>query len=550
MRARRAVLIGLVAASVVVGVRLYHQRRGAPPERGATVPALLADEDDALVLDATTERKPGERRVRLRVRGRAGEALLVMLDTGPSDPGDFAFGKANLIAAGDRAAGADFVAAVAAWLDVPPPARGTQGELAPFPLGYVRLGTEDGWEANKLFLQRGDHEAELFLNLSADGKQARLVQKDEAYAGDVLALLAMALRDGVPPRRTPQNDPLLASMQPLFASFQPVAGGVGKTRKIVALGDGFLVVRDVERDGKRGSELLRWQHPSAAPTPVATSDGVIADVLVSPDDKHAALAIVFPRSRGVISSDDPGMYAIVELATGSIDRLQSVASYVIGLAAAFSPDATRVAISSDKVTRVYDVASRRMLASTPAALDALPLQWTTTDGVLLLHADYDAGDDDDDGDGDRDDVSGSHDVSDVDVAEELEPKLTYYRWQPGKDAPRAIPAPAVRSPDGRHSIRVTKDGLTIAGPDGNKRVLASRPEDLVSYKVVGDFDRQRWLGPQHVIVDLEEPMTLDLKTAKLSYLFPTGGLDLEAASRDGRMILARDDQDRLLWARR
>jgi hypothetical protein len=91
----------------------------------------------------------------------------------------------------------------------------------------------------------------------------------------------------------------------------------------------------------------------------------------------------------------------------------------------------------------------------------------------------------------------------------------------------------------------------ITGPGGSKRVVASRPEDVEAFHAVGEVENQHWIGPQLVLIQLDEPMVVDLATGKLRYLFPAdGGLHFEVASRDGRTLIARDDQDNLLWAQR
>ena len=70
--------------------------------------------------------------------------------------------------------------AVAAAQPVPPRPE-TVGELEPFRISYARLGTQEGWECNKLFLEEGSLQAEVFLNIRSDGKQSRFVEKDEEY---------------------------------------------------------------------------------------------------------------------------------------------------------------------------------------------------------------------------------------------------------------------------------------------------------------------------------------------------------------------------------
>jgi hypothetical protein len=119
-------------------------------------------------------------------------------------------------------AGTHFVAAFAKAFHVTaPPAH--PGTLAPMlvPIAVLAVGTdasEDGyggegtWDATKMFLSADDVDsAELFYNVSIAGKQGVFSEKDEDYDKDDLYVLAIALRDGNPPPRTPENDPTLAA---------------------------------------------------------------------------------------------------------------------------------------------------------------------------------------------------------------------------------------------------------------------------------------------------------------------------------------------------
>ena len=111
-------------------------------------------------------------------------------------------------------AGTHFVAAFAKAFHVAgPPAH--PGTLVPMlvPIAVLGVGTgasEDGyggegtWDATKMFLSADDVDgAELFFNVSVAGKQGVFSEKDEDYDKDDLYVLAIALRDGAPPPRTP-----------------------------------------------------------------------------------------------------------------------------------------------------------------------------------------------------------------------------------------------------------------------------------------------------------------------------------------------------------
>nr|MBA3501871.1 hypothetical protein [Deltaproteobacteria bacterium] len=78
--------------------------------------------------------------------------------------------------------------------------------------GYGGKGT---WDATKLFCSAANIEAaELFFNISIPTKKGEFSEKDSEYNADVVACLAVALRDGSPPPRTPANDPTLSATGP------------------------------------------------------------------------------------------------------------------------------------------------------------------------------------------------------------------------------------------------------------------------------------------------------------------------------------------------
>jgi hypothetical protein len=121
---------------------------------------------------------------------------------------------------------------------------------------------------------------------------------------------------------------------------------------------------------------------------------------------------------------------------------------------------------------------------------------------------------------------------------------------PGKGAPRLVTSPSLRSPDGRFALDATAEALTITGPDGARRLEVKRPEDRAALRILHDAESPHWLGPAQLLVLLEEPMALDLPTGKLHYLFPLPGMRWSACSPDGRVLVARDADDRYVWAQR
>ena len=516
MRARLAavlVIVVLVAAGVIWLRRGPKPRPPAPPKPVAA-PAPAPAPEVALLLDAVVEKGPGQRVIRLTAK-EGGQATLVLEDPQTRSSDGFGFGRGRLEPAADQGKSAKFVEAVAGWLQQAAPP-GRAGELAPFPITYVRLGAGEGWEANKLFLEKGARKTELYFNLSADGRRARLLEKDEDYREDLVALLVTALRDGSPPRRSPQNDPLVASMEPLFGLFQPLARG-NRLRSPVAFEGGFLAAHESKQGGRHTSELLLWKHPREAPRQVATSQGVFDGILPVPGGKLCVLAVAFPRSELGLARNDPGELVVLDLGDGSMAKLVDGNAFYTG---AVSPDGRQVAIAQAKVTQVYELASRKLVASTAAGLDLVPVRWSA-DGLVLQHQDFGAG------------KTGGG----------------LYQWQPGQGDPQERTGP-LPSPDGRYRLEATKEGLTISGPGGTRQVTPSRPEEVEAFDPLHPEDDPRWLGPQQLLVTLDEPMALDLATGKLHYLFPAAGMRVQASSPDGRILIARDERGDSYWAER
>jgi hypothetical protein len=509
-------VIALLAAAGVFWLRRPPRPRPPAPAKKVAAPAPAPVVDTALILDAVVEKSPGQRVIRLTAK-EGGQATLVLEDAQSRSSDGFGFGRARLEAPADRSKGAAFVEAVARWLQQAPPPAGRSGELEAFPLTYMRLGAGDGWEANTLVLQKGAHRPEIFFNLSADGRRARLVEKDEDHREDLVTLLALALRDGSPARRSPQNDPLVASMEPLFGLFQPLARG-NQLRAMVPIEGGFLAGHTTKKGGRQISEVLLWKHPREAPRQVATSPGLFYDILPAPGGGRCVLAIGYPRGDFALGRNDPAELVVLDLSDGSVAKVVDVNAF--GFTGAVAPDGRQVAIAQGKVTQVYDLATRQLVATTGPALDVDPVRWSA-EGLVLQHIDFGSG----------------------------KTPVTLYRWQPGQGEPQELPGP-LPSPDGRYRLAATEEGLTISGPGGTRQVKATRPEDVAAFDPLRSEDDPRWLGPQHLLVTLDEPMALDLSTGKLHYLFPAAGMRVEASSPDGRILIARDERGDSYWAER
>jgi hypothetical protein len=132
-------------------------------------------------------------------------------ESGATSGGPVAFGK-GMLTTPDRASAQALIDAFAkAFGGKAPPAPATPRPLAVTPFALVILGTDaartangfegqgGGYHATKLFLQRNGIEAEVFFNFNLAKKTADFAEKDPDYANDLLAFLALELRDGPPP---------------------------------------------------------------------------------------------------------------------------------------------------------------------------------------------------------------------------------------------------------------------------------------------------------------------------------------------------------------
>jgi len=56
-----------------------------------------------------------------------------------------------------------------------------------------------------------------------------------------------------------------------------------------------------------------------------------------------------------------------------------------------------------------------------------------------------------------------------------------------------------------------------------------------------------WVGGHGLVLAGDADLVLDLATVRLRYLFPAGEARLAGASADGRLVVARGGEDKLLW---
>jgi hypothetical protein len=172
--------------------------------------------------------------------------------------GDAMFSKMQLVPT-TAAAGARVVAAFATQFHVELPPVSAGGKLAPLQLPMAVLGVNSGhdsgfsgegtWTAAKWFCSTDTVDsAELFFNYSLADRRGELSEKDADYDADIATCLAIALRDGAPPPRTPANDPTLAVAGPELVMGKKI--GSRRAEAIAVTEARVLVIDD---DGTHGT---------------------------------------------------------------------------------------------------------------------------------------------------------------------------------------------------------------------------------------------------------------------------------------------------------
>lgn len=171
------------------------------------------------------------------------------------------FGKAVLLTT-DRSQGAAFVDAFARAFRERTPSPRTPQALVPRVIGAVLLSDEGAsqmddskvggggrWLASKLFLRSPTRDGEVYLDLNPAKGVGRFVEKDPEDAADLVAILAMLLRDGPRPRRTPSSDPRLVTQGPTILA--PRALGTEKAMLLATCPGGeFVILWEVVGPGR------------------------------------------------------------------------------------------------------------------------------------------------------------------------------------------------------------------------------------------------------------------------------------------------------------
>jgi hypothetical protein len=262
------------------------------------------------------------------------------------------WGKAWLAAA-DRGDGARLVRLFAhAFSEDEPPSRAPQRPLKPLAIRTANLDDlrrmiddnagepADRWHATKWFLGVGPHEAEVFFNYNVSLMRGEFAEKDPDYREDLLAILAIVLRDGPRPPRTPETDPNLTLSGPRIEAARRILAR-GSAHHLFSPGSRVLVYQDgnalfaLEPGRPDNSvELARFEHP-------------LWDVRVVNDLPDLLVKEIVPAKPPVQSSEDPAR--IWWVGHGKDKRLMRAPERWIDLAEnALSPDGRYVALTHGK----------------------------------------------------------------------------------------------------------------------------------------------------------------------------------------------------------
>ncbi len=163
-------------------------------------------------------------------------------------------------------------------------------------------GHGGGWSATKWFLQRDGFEAEVFFNYDLTEMKGEFSEKDPDYREDLLSVMAIVLRDGPRPERTPATDPNLTDIGPKFGNGRLIATNVQDFR-FSPSGE-----RIVFSEGSQGGSTSVYCLAPSDPNPaieVAHVENHIYQFNVLDGDANRLLIVeVVPKEKGRWTSEN------------------------------------------------------------------------------------------------------------------------------------------------------------------------------------------------------------------------------------------------------
>lgn len=366
------------------------------------------------------------------------------------------------------------------------------------------------WTATKWFLQSDHFEAEVFFNFSLATRQGEFSEKDADYRGDLLAQLAIALRDGPLPERTPQNDPTLTAEGPTIGEWMKIGGKDCESFCFHPSREEFVFA---ERIKGVGSTL--FLIPCAKPeqrTFLAKFSGDITGTVPFKLGGRWAVIEVISKDPNSYSSDDPHSVWIVD----GDKRSQTVIKgawnpkHIALPERAVSPDGRFLAVEewrdrTDGSRGRFRVAHTVSLASGATKMAAIPNISLSIEGWLanagrpqlaLLAGDRWA----------------------------RNPKLTNYRFDPAAgtlkrdDSAKPPSRDVLVSPDGSTSVRVFKrDRMEIKDlKSGTVRTLKFHEYDRNSAYT----ESLRWVNVKFLVFQGPRLAFIHARTARMNFAMP------------------------------
>jgi hypothetical protein len=449
--------------------------------------------------------------------------------------------------------GDNAVAAFASAFHAEPPPRRAKQPLVPTRFGTALLGTDlhadprggfsgsgGKWTATKWFCDAAGYEAEVFFNYNLADGVGEFAEKDTDYRADLVNVIALVMRDGPRPPRTPENDPNLAAAGPRVEELKAIPNSKD-AQFLFSPGGKRLVVHKFE-PGRSIAFMIDPAKPTEQ-TPVAQLEGWMSQVICFDGEvTRVAVEEQMVKDLKSFSGDAPRRIFIIDRATGQRKRVDGpwgeqgslVDQHVL------APDRRYLAIRSivpapaapaaaadapppppgakgrrQVVWHLYDVAAGSSVQANlpPEAGNAQMLGWTDRGAGLRAVMKT----------GDRYDDDGPRQTLLIDPATG---SATHSSVQPASVDPSI-------SPDG--SLRMTLapgrklDVLDIHS--GRLRTFTFHEDDR---RFAEDEWSLEWLSPRYIRFDAQRPGFIDVRTMKLSYLpRVAGAANDESAGGDG-----------------
>ena len=200
-------------------------------------------------------------------------------------------------------------------------------------------GKEGGWMATKWFPEHDGRSAEIFFNYDLTKREGEFSEKDPEYADDLLAIWASALRDGLKPERTPDNDPNLTLTRPT----------IGPPRKLLSRLAAHYSFSPTGRFAVYQSESAVFALPLDVPNgeaiEIAHFDYSPWEMRVLNDDLDLIVQEGVAQNRAFQSSGDPMRIWWIDQKTKEKKLLRGPEEGLSLAAATVSPDLRFVALS-------------------------------------------------------------------------------------------------------------------------------------------------------------------------------------------------------------